>query len=139
MKPTKSDKMTKFRRRVNWAALVVVVVALAYFFTMYGSWTVLKGMDTMPDEYPPGATCIIKKNPGGVQKDSVVVIGLPGGAALLTRVDRIEADRFFIRHDNRESVFLHYEKQSYPMSAVRGLVLSALLPDPDDSEDPRGK
>ena len=130
------ETVAKYRRRVSWVAAGVVVVALVYFFTMYGSWTVLQGMDTMPGEYPPGATCIIQKNPRHVKKDSVVVIGLPGGAALLTRIDRVEGDRVHIRHDNRESVFQHYENQSYALSDVRGLVLTALLPDPDSGPDP---
>ncbi len=135
----KQDKIAKYSRKVSLAAAVIVVVALAYFFTMYGSWSVLRGMDTMLEEYPPGATCIIQKRPGTVRRDNVVVIALPGGAALLTRVDRVDGDQIYIRHDNRESVFLHYEKQSYPMSDVRGLVLTALLPDPEDRGDPRGK
>ena len=135
----KSDTINKYRRRVTLAAAVVVLVALAYFFLNYGSWTVLDGMDTMPDDYPPGATCIIQKSPRSVPKGSVVLLAVRNGAVLLTRVERVEDDRIFIRHDNRVSVFLHFEKQSYPLSDVQGLVLSALLPDPDGGDDPRGK
>jgi len=135
----KQDKIARYRRKVNLAAAVIAAVALVFFFTMYGSWTVLRGMDTMPGDYPPGATCIIRKNPGTVKKDNVVVIALPGGRALLTRVDRVDGDQFYIRHDNRESAFLHYENKSYPISDVRGLVLTALLPAPEKIGDPGGK
>lgn len=135
----KQETISRYRRRVTWAAAAVAVVAVVYFFTLYGSWTVLAGMDTMPETYPPGSTCIIRKDPGFVKKGSVVMIGLPGGAVLLTRVERVEGDRIHIRHDNRESVFRHYENQSYPISDVRGLVLSALLPDPEGGGVPGGK
>lgn len=132
-----SDPVRRFRGRITLAASVIVVVALILFFTNYGTWSVISGMDTMPEGFPPGATCIIKKSPGSVKKGSVVLIDVGDGAALLTRVERIEGDQIHIRHDNRQSRFVHLEKQSYPMSAVRALVLSALLS--DDAGVPDGK
>jgi hypothetical protein len=126
------DKTTKFRRWVTGSAAVIVVGALVWFFTLYGNWKVIPGMDTMIPEYPPGATCIIKKNPGQVQaKTSVVIIQVSAKALLLSRVDRIDGDKIYIKHDNRGSVFLHYEKKSYTIADVRGLVMTVLVPDPE--------
>ena len=134
------DKTARFRRRITLLAVLIVAAALWYFFSRYGTWTVIPGMDTMLPGYPPGATCVIEKDPGEVTAGkSVVILELPGGAALLTKVVRVEGERIFIRHDNRQSRFLHYEKQSYAMASVRGLVLTVLLPDDAPAEVPRGK
>ena len=126
------DKTTRFRRWVTGSAAVIVVGALVWFFTLYDNWKVIPGMDTMIPEYPPGATCIIKKNPSHVQaKTSVVIIQVSAKALLLSRVDRIDGDKIYIKHDNRVSVFRHYEKKSYTIADVRGLVITVLVPDPE--------
>jgi hypothetical protein len=131
----KPDKITTFRRRMTLAALAIVIVAGIYFFFAYGSWKVLAGMDTMIPEYPPGATCIIEKNPSRVQaKTSVIILEVSGGAALLSRVDRVHGEKIYIKHDNRQSEFLHFEERAYTIADVRGLVLTVLIP-----EAPHGK
>lgn len=137
----KLDKTAKYRRWVTLAAFVVVVIAGYCFYKSYGNWTVIAGMDTMLPEYPPGATCVIERNPSRVQaKTSVVIVEVDGGAVLLSRVDRIEGDKIYIKHDNRESAFLGFEERAYAISDLRGLVLTVLVPDPEIiTEGERGK
>ena len=124
-----ADPVKRYRSRITLVAALVVVLALVFFFYNYGTWTVIDGMDTMGEAYPVGATCIVQKSPSAVKKGSVVLLEVEGGAALLSRVDRVEGDRIHIRHDNRKSRFLEFEAQTYPLSAVRALGLTALLPD----------
>ena len=61
----------------------------------------------------------------------MVIIQVSAKAHLLSRVDRIDGDKIYIKHDNRGSVFLHYEKRSYTIADVRGLVMTVLVPDPE--------
>jgi hypothetical protein len=130
----KPEKIATFRRRMTLAALVIVIVAGIYFYFAYGSWKVLAGMETMIPEYPPGATCIIEKNPSRVQAKSVIILEVSGGAALLSRVDRVDGEKIYIKHDNRQSEFRHFEERAYTIADVRGLVLTVLIP-----EAPHGK
>lgn len=140
MKPgTKQDKSRNLGRKIRRLALFVVAVALVYFFVCYGTYTVVPGMDTIP-QYPPGTTCIIQKNPGSVPVGSVVLIEVENGAGLLSRVAAVRDGTITIRHDNRESVFVNHEERSYPIDRVRGLVLAGLLPDSQPpAEVPQGK
>lgn len=121
----KSDRVNALVRRLFLVAVVGVVV---YTWVCYGIYTVVAGMDTMP-AYPPGSYCIIEKGPGHVKVDSVIVLDLEAGGALLTRVERIEGDTIRVRHDNRASAFSWVEGSAHPLSSVRGLLLTALVPD----------
>ena len=108
--------------------LLAVVAALVYTWVSYGIYTVVTGMDTMP-AYPSGSYCIIEKGSSHVGVDSVIVLDLPDGASLLTRVERIQGDTIHVRHDNRSSAFLWVEQSPHPLRNVRGLLLTALAPD----------
>ena len=117
-------------RRLRRAMLAVFFLALVYFFSCYGMYTVAPGMDTMP-AYPPGTFCVIEKNPRNLEAGhSVIILRAGAGGSLLSRVSRIEGDQIFIRHDNRRSVFLDHEKHSWAVDDIRGLVLACFAAEP---------
>ena len=121
-------------RRIRRVALVGLAVAMVFFFTRYGSYRVIAGMDTMP-ELPPGTLCIIQHDPARVLTGtSVVLVEVEPDAALLTRVAAVLPDGIRIRHDNRESRFVRYEDRTFPMDAVKALVLTSFAGDPPPGE-----
>ena len=62
-----------------------------------------------------------------------------GAAPLWSKVARVDGDRVFLRHDNRKSMFSHYEGIGFPLSSVRGLVLTGFTGDVKTPEFPDGK
>lgn len=107
----------------------------------YGTLTVPAGMDTMPEEYPPGSLCVIEKRPGSVAPGEVVFFEW-GGGMLLSRVSRVEGDRFWVEHDAPDSRFPDGDELgAIGVSAVYGLVLTAFVGEPalPEGADGRGR
>ncbi|MCB9869437.1 MAG: hypothetical protein H6836_02925 [Planctomycetes bacterium] len=124
---TPNRRIQKWARRVLWVA---VGVALLLFFRTYWYAVVPPGMDTMPEAYPPGTTCVIQRDPAHFKEGKSVILleVTPGAAPLWTRVVRVKGDQVFVRHDNRKSQFCGYEDRGWPVSSVRGLVVSGFPP-----------
>ena len=120
---------TRLMRRL---ALPAVLVAGVVLYVSFGVLRVPRGMDTMPETHPGGTICVIDKRPGPVSEGWVVFVDLSDGASVLTRVAAVHDDGSFeIRHDNRESPFVHLEERGpFAVPAVRGLVLTALDVEP---------
>lgn len=122
-------KATRWVGRLGVPLLLVCALALYWHFDLLA---VPEGMDTMPETHPAGTICLIEKSPSGLVQGSVVFVDLPDGSTVLTRVAAVFDDgAIAIRHDNRASVFCYLEQSNpYPATAVRGLVLTMFVGQP---------
>lgn len=122
-----SAAVTKWVKRL---ALPVVLLGLILFFRSYWFVVVPEGMDTMPEVYPPGTTCVVQRNPAQVVEGSVVFLEVEAGVApILVRIAKVANGRIHPLVENPRSRFAGYAKDNYPLSSVRALVLSGVTPD----------
>ena len=123
---------------------LILPIALVCFLALYlcfGFLRVPQGMDTMPDVYPPGTTCLIQRHPTSVVANkSIVFLEVESGAApLLVRVLKFENGRIYPFVENPQSRFAAYAEESYPFDKVRSLVLTGVIPDSAVPVPTRGK
>ena len=122
-----SRASTRWVRRLG---LPVLLVCAIVFFRMYWFVVVPAGMDTMPEVYPPGTTCVVQRDPAHLVAGSVVFLEVEAGAApILVRIARVQGDRVYPLVDNPRSQFAGYAKGDYPLANVRALVLSGVPPE----------
>ncbi|MEE2887612.1 MAG: hypothetical protein VX951_09295 [Planctomycetota bacterium] len=126
--------VTRWAKRLS---LPVALLVLILFFRSYWFVVVPEGMDTMPEVYPPGTTCVVQRNPRHLVEGSVVFLEVEAGAAaILVRVAKVVDGRVYPAVDNPRSRFAGYAKEDYPVTSVRALVLSGVTPDSGVSGPP---
>lgn len=129
--------VTKWMKRL---VLPVLVLGLVVFFRIYWFVVVPTSMDTMPEMYPPGTICVIERHPDTVREGNVIFLEVKAGAApILVQVGKVAAGRVFPVVRNRSSRFAGYAQDSYPLTDVRGLVLSGIAPDQPISSPPSNR
>ena len=141
MSPEPSPPSTKVQRRpptiaaarvLRRAMLPMALAAALLFFWKFGTLTVPAGMDTLEELLPPGTVCVVDKRPWHVRPGAVVFVDLPDGGTLLSRVERVDGDRLWLRHDNPKSRFADGEELgALSVDAVRALVLTAFASEPE--------
>ena len=125
-------------RWVKRLALPILLVCMIVFCRSYWFVVVPAGMDTMPELYPPGTTCVVQRDPGQLVAGSVVFVEVEAGAApILVRIARVEGGRVHLLVENPRSQFAGYTKDDYPLSSVRALVLSGVPPEAETPSAPR--
>jgi len=130
-----SSATTRWVRRL---ALPVLLVCAIVFFRSYWFVVVPAGMDTMPEVYPPGTTCVVQRDPAHLVAGSVVFLEVEDGAApILVRIARVEGGRVYPLVDNPRSQFAGYARGDYPLTRVRALVLSGVPPEAETPAVPR--
>jgi hypothetical protein len=125
-------------RAACWTRRLALPVCLAgalVLWANYGLLAVPEGMDTLPDSHPPGTRCLIEKRPRRLRPGAVVFVDVHGGT-VLARVRAVTDAGVELAHDNEHSRFAALAGQTFPLAAVRGLVLVALTPTP---EAPHGR
>lgn len=120
--------LSKWLKRLGLPALLIGFILL---FRTYWFMTVPVGMDTMPEIYPPGTTCVVEYDPSQlIGGKSVIFLEVEAGAQpILVRVRKVENGRVFPSVDNPRSRYAGYARQSYLIEQVRALVLSGVTPD----------
>ena len=138
MNPGPAFDPLRVARWLRRAALPASIALFALLYLSYGLLRVPRGMDTMPEQFPAGTLCVIDKRPGLPTVGSVVFVDVHDGT-LLTRVVAHDGDRVVVAHDNAGSRWpSSAEFGSWPLSAVRGLVLTGLVPESGEGT-PRGR
>ena len=100
----------------------------------YGTIRVPEGMDTLPDEYPPGSLCVVDKRPGAPRVGEVVFFSHRDGV-LLSRIARVDGGSVYFDHDDASRFPDGEELGPVPASAIRSLLLTALVPDRPGGRD----
>ena len=117
----------KLKPWVRRGILVGCIGAFVLLVLHFGWLRVPPGMNTMPDQYPPGTLCLVQKRPDEIPTGAVVFVDV-GGGTVLTRVVRVSADRIEVEHDNKAStVGFGGSRGEVPRDAVRALVLTGLI------------
>jgi hypothetical protein len=127
----------RLSRAIRRIMLPLAVLLGFLLWWNYGTLTVPDGMDTLPDEYPPGCLCVIDMRPGAPRAGQVVFVAFRGGL-LLTRIARVEGEVLFADHDDAARYPDGDELGPLPVTAVRAVVLTAFVPDPAPAEVPPG-
>ncbi len=123
-----SVRTLQWAGRIRRAMLPLAIVLGVLLWWNYGTLTVPRGMDSMPD-YPPGTLCIIAKEPGNLAVGQVVFVDL-GGGTVLTRITALDEETVTVRHDADDSALPDSDEVGpLPRSAVRALLLTAFRSD----------
>lgn len=108
--------------------LPVAIVLGVLLGVNYGTIRVPAGMDTLPDEFPPGSLCVVDKRPGRPRVGEVLFFFHRDGV-LLSRVARVEGDAVFFAHSDSSRFPDGEELGPVPIQQVHALLLTAFVPD----------
>ena len=121
------ERVAAWVRRVALPLAVLGTLALLWVLELT---RVPQGMDTVPD-IAPGSTLLLDRRWSSAREGIVVMVDLPQGGTLLTRLARVEPDgRLWVENDRKESLL----PDSRALGALapdcyRGAVLVVFPPD----------
>lgn len=121
------ERVARVLRRAALPIVALGVLGLVWLFELA---RIPVGMDSMP-EIAPGATVLLDRRLGSAYDGMAVMVDLPQGGTLLTRLLRREPDgSLWVENDCRESSLPDSRALgALPASCYRGAVLVVFPPD----------
>ena len=121
------DRLAAWVRRAALPLALLGTLALLWALELS---RVPQGMDTVPD-IAPGSTLLLDRRRSSAREGIVVMVDLPQGGTLLTRLARVEPDgRLWVENDRKESLLP--DSRALGLLAAdcyRGAVLVVFPPD----------
>ena len=108
--------------------LPVAIVLGVMLGVNYGTIRVPAGMDTLPDEFPPGSLCVVDKRPGPPRVGEVLFF-LHRDGVLLSRVARVEGGAVYFDHSDASRFPDGEELGPVSVDQIHALLLTAFVPD----------